>query len=39
MSDYYDILEVPRSATDQDIKKAYVFLLVWISSESFAVKC
>ena len=22
MSDYYDILEVPRSATDQDIKKA-----------------
>lgn len=23
MSDYYDILEVPRSATDQDIKKAY----------------
>lgn len=26
--DYYEILEVPRGATDQEIKKAYVNIVL-----------
>lgn len=38
--DYYEILEVPRGATDQEIKKAYVAIglascLVHLRSQDF----